>query len=252
MFCPEGYFTPKSLERAFQQSLNHPRVLSAVYFTQGIENPSESGKCPTYIYEACAELFACKFVIRNLHHFCLCSHTPNGVQVNRVDEWALETKSSVPNDLPLDELTARKIQADIRKVFLFVDQDLWVFDDSMMQKLESDKSFSLFEKLIAKFDGWSVCFPNSIYPKDLGSEMRDIAQTLLLERQNDRKVRRGRPRIVDDIVEAIERTYPDGTKNVPAKEVERGIENIVPFKIKTTSLANAIKQAEANRRLKNQ
>lgn len=165
--------------------------------------------------------------------------------VNRVDPWALRTIGDLPSGLPVSGKAASLAIEMCDNHHAFLDHELWVIDPSNLdQTVKGDLRAQRVASLIGSLNGWSLCFPAAVYPKDLGAEMNKYANVMRSSQTVSKfpKAQVGRPSKIDDAVSAIAECFPDGTKTAKGKDVLKKIEPFFETGISIATVRAAMKR----------
>jgi hypothetical protein len=220
LICPEGYFTPKTLEANFKRVLSSDRVFPRIFKSAGGNIDRVPAKERKQVLAVTAKMFVQRFVIENRHQlqvFC-----PSRSAPMKVDDWLIQSNAENVMALPENANDASAALNYLSSQHSLICQELWSVDyrpnESTINNLHKAEA-----KCLEKIDGWSLCFASQLLPDDFGQSMDAMAQSLAREIMQIGKARKGpgRPSIVTELAEALLEIFPDGTPNNPAKEIER-------------------------------
>lgn len=242
MLCPEGYFTPKMLEKAFYASLSREQVCAVIFETAGQKASEIPGAHKEEVLRLAAAIFLHRYVCLSSDMLRICN--VNSGRIYRADPWLVALAFNHPVSLPLTWTCVEKVTEVVASAFPALDQELWVIDCRKIEIVaQTDTSHQRAAALIRDFDGWSLCFPDSAYPKDVGTTMNELAKQMTLERSTISRAEppKGRPGKIEQVAACIKSKWPQGWEAMHRGAMRTEIEQELGTNVSPATLSNAIK-----------
>ena len=195
------------------------------------------------LLQSSASVFLHYFIHKFAHEARV--YDPKTKCLQRIDSWALSTAKVLPVSLAQTLKQVSSVEKRLTTRFVFFDQELWVLDFELLANVSKlDAATSRIAKLIQHLDGYSLCFPSAVYPKDLGASMNSFAKEMVENRdiKKPAKAPVGRPNKIDRVVEVLERLYPNGTGGELQKVVLRTVKADLKETLGMSTLRSALEQ----------
>ncbi|MFT6677252.1 MAG: hypothetical protein ACJAVM_003465 [Sulfitobacter sp.] len=239
MICPEGYFTPKTLEAQFERVLSNDRVFPQVFASSGASAARLPPKDRTEILRVCSVLFVQRFV--HTHSIDLLVYSPSRTAPLKIDSWLLKAGTETLNALPETAHQAQAALTQTDKLFPLLSIKEWSVNYDTGD--QTNIGLSKTEKdILGVIGGWSLCFSDNILPADLGQSINIMATRMGQEARafGAKKRGPGRTRKVDGLIERLRTCYPKGIPDKSAKQITRDLCENLPVDFSPTTLRKAI------------
>lgn len=244
MICPEGYFTPATLQESFRLALANDRIIPRVCRAANANFDSIKVADRPLVREASAKLFVAiqlEKIYNRARVFCPTKNSPL-----KIDAWVFRSAFALPMSLPLSGSEALKTNSLFERYLPFICTEDWAIKGnatrSVTQPISNREAVCL-----EKINGWSVCFQDHELPSDFGSTLEGLARTMV-QRQTTQKrppKKRGPKGKVGPLTTAIRSLYPKGIQSKPAKQIQRDLISAGYTDFSETTLRSAMAAAKA-------
>lgn len=243
MICPEGHFTPASIEAEFHRVLSNDRLGPRIFQAANTKFDNIRSRERTALFRAVSKLFTHQFVEekqQKLLLFC----AKQGV-VLKADPWIVRARTDLSIQLPKTEASSTSLYSELQSRLVFVCADAWAVD--AQKSTPSPNLANRVERIcISKIDGFSICFHANDLPTDFGTQLIEqasrLAQRQASVKSDQRK--RGRKPKVEPLAEKIVELYPEGLPQQSTKLFGLDLRKSGITDFGQTTLRTALSKAE--------